>query len=155
MHDTNDLKLMLNSRIPLIVIETHEEKKAVDMLQRVAREKDQELHRWSVTDGLRPVTLGCELQRKSTRVTEPGEVLEHIRSRGRPGVFLLCDMHPFLPDLPKIIRLIKDSALNHLSVPHVLVFLRHRLQLPPGLARYGAAFRISRPRHEGSMAVER
>lgn len=155
MHDTNDLKLMLNSRIPLIVIETHEEKKAIDMLQRVAREKDQELHRWSITDGLRPVTFGLELQPKSTRLTEPDEVLEHIKSRGRPGVFLLCDMHPFLTDQPKIIRLIKDIALNHLSVPHVLVFLSHRLQLPPEIARYGAAFRISLPSDEGIMAIVR
>src|SRR5690625_7607069 len=96
MHDTNDLKLMLNSRIPLIVIETHEEKKAVDMLQRVAREKDKELHRWSVTDGLRPVTFGLELQPKSTRLTEPDEVLEHIKSRVRSCVILLFDMHSFL-----------------------------------------------------------
>src|SRR5690625_5876061 len=64
-------------------------------------------------------------------------------------------MHLFLTDQPKIIRLIKDIALNHLSVPHVLVFLSHRLQLPPEIARYGAAFRISLPSDEGIMAIVR
>src|SRR5690625_5867565 len=64
-------------------------------------------------------------------------------------------MHTFLTDQPKIIRLIKDIALNHLSVPHVLVFLSHRLQLPPEIARYGAAFRISLPSDEGIMAIVR
>jgi SpoVK/Ycf46/Vps4 family AAA+-type ATPase len=155
MQDTNDLKLMLDSRIPLIVIETHEEKKAVDMLLRVAREKGRELHRWSITDGLRPMSFGLELQPKSSRLSEPEEVLEHIKKQDRPGVFLLCDLHPFLTDQPKIVRLIKDIALNHLSVPHVLVLLSHRLQLPPEISRYGASFRLALPSDERIMAIIR
>ncbi|MDQ2077703.1 AAA family ATPase [Marinimicrobium sp. ABcell2] len=155
MQDTNDLKLMLDSRIPLIVIETHEEKKAVDMLLRVAREKDRELHRWSITDGLRPMSFGLELQPKSSQLTEPEEVLQHIKSQDRPGLYLLCDLHPFLAEQPKIVRLIKDIALNHLSVPHVIILLSHRLQLPPEISRYGASFRLSLPSDERIMAIIR
>ncbi len=154
MDNANDLKLILDSRIPLVVIETHEEKKALDMLLRTARQQGKDLQRWSVTDGLARIGFGPQLVPQGTTHSEPGEVLMHIKARAEAGLFALCDMHPFL-DQPQLVRLIKDIALNHLAVPHTLVFLSHKLKLPPELLRYSATFSLSLPSDERIMAIIR
>jgi hypothetical protein len=52
MQDVNEIKHLVDTRIPLLVIETYEEKKALDVLNKVADQQGRELYRWSITDGL-------------------------------------------------------------------------------------------------------
>lgn len=155
MQDTNDLKLILDTRVPLVTIESYEESKTVDLLLRVARQKDRSLHRWSVTDGLNQMGFGLQLTPQKSQHQTPLEVLEHIKAQHQAGIYLLCDLHPFLTDDPKIVRLIKDIVLNHASVPHVLILLSHRLDLPPEISRYSAKFKLSLPSDERIMALIR
>ena len=123
MHDVDEIKLLLDSRIPLLVIETYEEKKALDVLLKVANKHNKDLHRWSVTDGLSRLNFGPQLVPKGSELNEAEEVLRHIKQQMQPGMYALCDRHPFLVDQPQIVRLLKDIALNHFAVPHTLVFL--------------------------------
>lgn len=155
MQDAQDLKLLLDSRVPLVVIETHEENKATDLLQRVARDLGRPLYRWSVTDGLTQCDFGPTLAPKSRQLQEPAEMLEHIKAQDRPGVYLLCDLHPYLEDQPHNLRLLKDIALNHGAVPHSLVLLSHRLTLPGEIRRYSARFELSLPGEERMLAIIR
>ncbi len=155
MQDTHDLKLMLDSRVSLIVIETHEENKVINLLLRVAREKERTLHRWSVTDGLTRLGFGPQLTPKKREHQDPSDMLEHIKAQTEPGLFLLCDLHPYLTDQPHNIRLLKDIALNHSQVPHAVVLLSHRLEMPPEIARYSASFALSLPTDEQIMAIIR
>lgn len=50
MQDADDLGL--------IVLESHEEPRATELLLRVARQCDKPLFQWTVTDGLRRVDFG-------------------------------------------------------------------------------------------------
>ena len=59
MQDVRDLGLILDSRVPLVVIETFEEKRALDMLMRVATKKSKNIYRWSCTGGLSRQSLSC------------------------------------------------------------------------------------------------
>jgi hypothetical protein len=61
MKDSQDMGLLLDSRVPLIVIETHDEKRALDMLLRVANQRKKNVFRWSVTDGLARLSFGPEV----------------------------------------------------------------------------------------------
>src|SRR6185503_494406 len=50
---TEDLKLLIRSRHPVVAIETADELRAVQLVRRVAQELDRPLFEWSVTSGLR------------------------------------------------------------------------------------------------------
>ncbi|MCP8897856.1 AAA family ATPase [Gilvimarinus xylanilyticus] len=135
----------MDASIPLVVIETFEEKKAEELLLAVARQRFAQVHRWSLTDGLTQLNEGPRLVARETKLNEPIELLRHIKASHEPGIYLLCDFHPFLDNQPEITRLVKDIALNHLNVPHSLVFVSHRFELPPELSRYATRYSIPLP----------
>ncbi len=155
MQDVDQLKLLLDSRIPLIVIETYEEKRALDLLLMVAGKQGRDVHRWSVTEGLSKTSFGPQLVAKGSEIIDPEEMLVHLKSLNQPGIFALCDMHPFLSDNARVVRQLKDLALNHFALPHTLVFISHQLRLPPEIARYSASFSMTLPDEEKIMAIIR
>ena len=53
MSEQRDLALLLKSRFPLVVIETHEEARAVALLERICNQEQWPFHTWSIADGLR------------------------------------------------------------------------------------------------------
>ncbi len=154
MQDVNEIKLLLDSRIPLLVIETFEEKKALDVLLKVGNKQGRDLHRWSLTDGLALMSFGPQLVPKGAELNEAEAMLRHIKAQFQPGIYALCDLHPFL-DQPPVVRLLKDIALNHLAVPHTLVLLSHQLRLPAELARYSASYRLALPSDDRIMDIVR
>ena len=155
MQDVNELKLLLDSRIPLVVIETFEEKKALDVLSVVANNQGRDLHRWSLTDGLTRINFGPQLVPKGSELNDVEEALKHIKTQTQPGVYALCDIHPFLENHPNVVRLLKDIALNHFAMPHTIVFLSYQLRLPPELSRYSSSYSLSLPSDEKIMEVIR
>lgn len=155
MQDARDLNHFLDVRIPLVVIETFEEKKALDLLLKVAQKHGKDCHRWSLTDGLVQMSFGPQLVPQSTSLNEPEAALAHIRAQTTPGIYILCDLHPFLNDQPNVVRLVKDIALNHFAVPHTLVFLSYQLKLPPEIARYSISHSLSLPADERIMEIIR
>ena len=155
MHNITELKQIMDASIPLVIIETFEEKKVEDKLLRLTSQRGQQLSRWSVTDGLSRLSFGPQLAATQTRFNEPVELLRHIKASTEACVFMLCDFHPYLTDQPEIVRLIKDIALNHLNVPHTLVFVSHRLHLPRELSRYAAHYSVSLPDEERIMDIVR
>ena len=155
MQDVNEIKLLLDARIPLLVIETYEEKKALDVLLKVANKQGKDLHRWSLTDGLTRMSFGPQLVPKGSELNDAEEMLRHIKQQHQPGIYALCDLHPFLSDQPQVVRLLKDIALNHFAVPHTLVLLSHQLRLPAELARYSASYTLSLPDDDKIMEIVR
>lgn len=148
MQDTQDINQIMNASIPLVVVETFEEKKTEDMMLDIARQRYAKLARWSITDGLTTLTYGPQLAARETKFNEPVELLRYIKANHEPCIYLLCDFHPYLEDNPEIVRLIKDIALNHLTVPNTLVFISHRLNLPRELSRYASGFSMPLPSDE-------
>ncbi|MBU2886466.1 AAA family ATPase [Gilvimarinus agarilyticus] len=145
----------MDASIPLVVMETFEEKKAEDMLLGVARQRFAKLARWSITDGLSTLTFGPQLVAKETKFNEPVELLRHIKASNEPSIYLLCDFHPYLQEQPEVVRLIKDIALNHLTVPNTLIFISHRLSLPKELTRYATGFSMPLPTDERILDIIR
>jgi len=160
MQDVEEIKLLLNTRIPLLVIETYEEKKALDVLHKVAKQQNKELYSWSITDGLIRANQGLQLLPKEHSIAEPEAVLpenmlRQIKQMQKPAIFALCDFHSFLIDQPRVIRLLKDIVLNHFSIPHTLVFLSYQLDLPAELSRYSATYTLAMPDDDLIMEIMR
>jgi hypothetical protein len=101
----------MRSQTPIVVIETRDESRMLEMLQSIAMSSAREdylpLFRWTVTDGLQRIDIALEPQPLNS---EPTEVLKHIRAVSKPGIYVLLDFHPFLED-PIHVRLIKDICI--------------------------------------------
>ena len=53
MGDTHDLGLILDARVPIIVIESPDEKQVLELLLRFAMQRHLNFYQWSVTRGMR------------------------------------------------------------------------------------------------------
>ena len=108
MSQRKDLELILRSRSPIVVIETRDESRILEMLQLMSISSAGgdyvPLFRWTITDGLQRLDIALEPQ---TLNSEPTDVLKHIRAVAKPGLYVLLDFHPFLED-PVHVRLLKD-----------------------------------------------
>jgi hypothetical protein len=145
MSDRRDLELVLASGTPLIVIETTDEARVLELLREIAVSRSassyRPLFRWSITDGIQRLDLDLEAQRHNA---EPEEALRHIRAVAKPGIFALLDFHPFLKE-PVHIRLLKDIALTAGDTNVTLLLVGHRLELPQELAGFTARFALRLP----------
>jgi len=151
--DNNDLRLVLNSHVALVVIETHDEPRALAMLQSLFKQSSMPAWKWTVTGGMEPLGFGVQPREEDAK-KEPGEILQHIKDHRPANAFLLCDFHPYLEE-PKTVRLLKDIALNHQYCEHKVVLISHRLTLPPELSRYAASVSLSMPTEEEILGIIR
>jgi SpoVK/Ycf46/Vps4 family AAA+-type ATPase len=154
MKESHDLALLLDSRVPLVVVETYDEKRALDMLLKVANQRQKNIFRWSVTDGLARLSFGPQMVKISEH-TEPKAILQFIKETVAPAIYVLCDFHPYFKEEPTNVRLVKDIAQLHGHVPNTLVFISHQMDLPPELSRYSAVLQMSLPTEEEILAIVR
>jgi SpoVK/Ycf46/Vps4 family AAA+-type ATPase len=147
MNDLHDLELLLRSRIPLITIETREEKRVTRLFGRLAVKLAMPVMSWSATTGLQRIDYAAPPQRHAS---EARQALGQIKVTGTPSIYLLLDFHPYLEDHYNI-RLIKEIALNYQTLGHTLVLVSHGLELPPELAGFSARFSLSLP---GTQQIE-
>ncbi len=152
-----DLAALLNSRVPLIVIETRDEPRALDLLLTLGRKLATKEHipvfQWAVTDGLRRIDV--DLGGSQRHNAEPSEVLKSIRASDKAGLYVLLDFHPFLND-PINVRLLKDICQTHGRTARTLVLISHEIGLPRELEHLSARFKLAFPnRNERHMIVEK
>jgi AAA+ superfamily predicted ATPase len=141
MEHGHDLELIIRSRVPIVVIESHEERRALDMLRPMATRLALPLFMWKITEGLRRLDLDYPPQRYNI---EPPAVLGHIKSTRQAGVYVLLDFHPYLTE-PVNVRLLKDIALGYEQTPRTVVLLSGNINLPAELKRFSARFDLALP----------
>ena len=145
MDQKNDLELILRSRSPIVVIETQDEARILEMLQSIAIAASSSeyvpLFRWTITDGLQRLDIALEPQ---TINSEPSDVLKHIRAVEKPGVYILLDFHPFLED-PVHVRLLKDICIRYPKVARQIILISHKVKLPTELESFGARVDLALP----------
>jgi SpoVK/Ycf46/Vps4 family AAA+-type ATPase len=141
----HDLTLILESRVPLVVVETRDENRFLKLLTRLvirgAAPGYRPLFSWSVTNGLQ--RLDIEMAPQPTHA-EPDQALRHIRAVDQPGIYVLLDIHPYLAD-PLHVRLLKDIALRAAERRQTLILVSHALDLPAELQPFAARFEVRLP----------
>ena len=153
MQEQNDLKLMLESKVPIIVIETYEEPRAIDIVRRIAIQMAKPSFAWSVTEGFRRIDIDFDSTQPLT--SDPEKALGHIKGVDGGGIYILCDYHPYLEDNPKIVRLLKEIAMHHHANQHTVVLLSHSISIPAEVKRYTARFELALPTEEQILSIVR
>jgi len=154
MDQRHDLELILRSRTPIIVIETQDERRILELLQSIVITTSMDgeyfpLFRWTVTDGLQRLDIELEPQALNS---EPTDVLRHIRAVKKPGVYVLLDFHPFLED-PVHVRLLKDVCMRYREIPRQIVLISHEVSLPSELETYTARVDLALPNESERQSI--
>ena len=135
--EQEELRLLLRSRFPIIVVETAEEQRFLQLIETLANLDEQALFTWSCVKGLAGQRIGSAIS--GTRSLT--EAFNHLVKSPQNGLFVFCDAQPFL-DNPEITRMIRELAMEHTRNRQTLVFVGSRLELPPDLQRMSASFRM-------------
>ncbi|MFL0806140.1 MAG: AAA family ATPase [Oceanobacter sp.] len=150
MQDVHDLGLMIDRNIPIVVIETHEELRVLELLTRLAMNRHLLVQRWSLTDGLGRLGFGEDALVENSE--SPDVALTHIKMQEESGLYVFCDLHPFI-EQPTIVRLLKDIALQYEQFHKTLVLVSHQLNIAPELQRLSACFSMTLPNEQQLMSL--
>jgi len=144
-----DISILLRSHAPILVLQTHEEARAVNLLKDIALNMGLSMSRWSITLGLQRMDIILDPQ---THLKEPAKVLQHIHAAQFEGIYLLLDFHPYLKD-PVNIRLLKELAMTMSKTSSKLVLVSHKIQIPPEIKKMAVNFELSLPDDEQLMEI--
>jgi SpoVK/Ycf46/Vps4 family AAA+-type ATPase len=158
-----DLEVLLRSRVPLIVVESRDESRVLKLLQRACRRAPGmrpapsgagaddltgklalglPLFEWTITDGLR--RLDTDSGASQRHLSDPADVLRHIRATNLCGVYALVDFHPFLKE-PLHVRMLKDICLEYERCARTVVLLSAEIEMPRELEDLGARCDLALP----------
>lgn len=151
MPDLADLKLLLVSQTPIVVIESKEEKRVTKMVADLCDDLELPLYRWTVTNGLQRSGPGFSAQKFNS---DPQAVLGHIHNSATPGIYLLLDFHPYLED-PVSRRMIREIAHRAAKNRAHLIFLSPSLEIPVELSAYTAKLQLSLPNEKRILEIIR
>ena len=147
--EINDLRIIIQSSIPLIVIESTEELRIKKLLVELAVVLNKPLHGWTVTEGMRRI----DVDKKFTPIKsseDPDIALKTIKNTERPSIFVLFDFHHYLEDSYKTQRLLKEIAIqnsNHKN-GNCIVLVGHQMDISADLRRHAARFDLTMPNRE-------
>jgi hypothetical protein len=148
----HDLKTLVLSRHPGILIETHEPERAEALVRAVAADLRMARFEWSVTTGLRRAQDGGGAVYETT---DPARALAAIAELDVEAIFELHDLSAYL-DKPELSRAFRD-LLERLSSParlSTLVLVEARAALPPEIEPTVVRYDLSFPsRDEYRQAV--
>jgi ATP-dependent 26S proteasome regulatory subunit len=143
-HD--ELRLLINSRHPILTVETGEEERLEALLMDVATELGVPLFEWSVTTGLAKVH-GAPLY----NTDNPEQALSNIALIQGDGIFLLKDFARYC-DNDKICRRLRELAEKFRTVRRSIVLTAASLQLPADLECDAMPFHLGLPVAEDLLA---
>ncbi len=153
MDGIHDLELILRSRTPIVVIESQDEARILQLLQSIALQRASKtympLFRWTITDGLQRLDISLEPQALNS---DPSDVLKHIRAVSKPGIYVLLDFHPFLED-PIHVRLLKDICIRFSDVERQIILMSHKVTVPSELDGFCVRFDIALPTEQERIAI--
>ena len=157
MLDMKNLKLLLESHFPIIVIETYEETRAIDLLRSAIESSQIQMLSWSATEGLSDHTTNAhahpvfkelhlegEVPHQHHNSTEPDAMLERVKHHVKDSLVILLDFHPYLAE-PRIVRLVKEIALNHQQNNTRLIFISHQFAIPAEFQKLCTRFELALP----------
>ena len=147
--EIQEVSALLRSKVPIILIETNEEPRILNLLQQAGNLEQQMLFRWSIVGGISRFNVEDAIYNTHNLL----EALKHIDKTSQNGIYVMCDAHPGFKD-PVNARLMREIALAHYKKARTLVFISPRLDdMPSELLRLAAHFRPRLPTRDEIKAV--
>ena len=140
MDALRNLEILVNSRTPLIAIETLEEDRVEQALERVAQRLRIALFVWTMTRGLR--RSGALEPLYDTK--EPLKALRNLRDLPNEGIYLMEDLYRSLGDAT-VVRTLQDLARSFSRERRAVVLTAPHVELPAELAPLVSLVKLELP----------
>ncbi|MCR6664054.1 MAG: AAA family ATPase [Luteimonas sp.] len=152
MSDLQDLVALIRADTSLIVVETPDEPRVVELFRQSLTHVWRALHRWSITEGLRRI----DLDREDPSETPPdaSTTLAAIRNADQRGIYLLLDFHPYL-GYASTQRQLREILQRRDCLPHTVVLVGHKVELPAELEAKATRFRPRLPDANALLKIVR
>jgi AAA+ superfamily predicted ATPase len=161
MTDQHNLELLIGSHFPIVIIESHEERRVVDLIKGLYMEKRKGLQVWTASEGLKNHLLtessGLSLAGRGNAygytanqadpTIDPDVMLDKVKNSVKESIILLLDFHPYVND-PKTLRLVKEVAQQYYINGNTLVLISHQITIPKEIERLCVSFELSIPSRE-------
>ncbi len=140
--DAERLSLLMRSGYGLIVMETHEERRAVRLVLEAAQAIEQRCWAWSMVRGLVP--LDKRDAEPANATADPATALLHLISLSDRWVAVMADVHRHFSD-PKVVRAAREAAEQAHRNGSTLVLVGPTVDLPTELQRLAFSFPLPLP----------
>jgi AAA+ superfamily predicted ATPase len=142
MSQLQDLTSLVRANTALIVIETPDEGRVVDLFRHLLMNVWRPLYRWSITEGLRRVDLDGE----DAPLAPPDATttLRVIREMDQRGLHLLLDFHPYI-GYATTQRMVREIIDRRGCKEHTLVLVGAKIELPDDLEALAVRFTLTLP----------
>jgi len=135
--ELQDLTALIRANTPLIVIETQEEARIVELFRLALSQVWRALYRWSITEGLRRIDMDREDEAEGA--PDASAALQAMKQAEQRGIYLLLDFHPYLGYAGSQ-RQLRDILARRHCQPHVVVLVGAKIELPPELEALAVRF---------------
>ena len=142
MSELQDLSSLIRSNTPLIVIETPDEARVVDLFRHVLVNVWRALYRWSITEGMRRVDMDREDDPEGA--PDISSVLQAIKNADQRGIYLLLDVMPYL-GYASYQRALRELSERRGCLEHTIVLVGNKVVLPPELDTLAVRFSLRLP----------
>ena len=137
MSELQDLTALIRANTPLIVIETQDEGRVVELFRQALSQVWRALYRWSITEGLRRIDMDREDEAEGP--PDASAALQAMKQAEQRGIYLLLDFHPYL-GYASSQRQLRDIVQRRHCQPHVVVLVGGKVELPPELEAMAVRF---------------
>jgi SpoVK/Ycf46/Vps4 family AAA+-type ATPase len=149
-----ELQTLLASRVPLVIIESREEGRVIEMVRdaalRAQRGRNWGVFQWTVTEGLLRVYV--DLGGAQRTLAQPEQLLRHVKATTMAGIYVLLDFHPYL-ETPQFVRMLKDIAQEYDRCARTVVLMSAEIKLPPELEHLASRFSVRLPDKDERHAI--
>jgi hypothetical protein len=151
---SSELQTLLASRVPLVIIESREEGRVMELVREAAlkaqRGRNWGVFQWTVTEGL--LRSDVDMGGSQKTLAQPEQLLRHVKATTMAGIYVLLDFHPYLEN-PLHVRTIKDIAHDYPRCERTLVLVSAEVRLPPELEHLAARFSVRLPDKKERHAI--
>ncbi len=145
MNELLDLFHLVKSRVPLITIETRDEKEVIRLIVSLGSSLRKPVYGWNLVRGFSLLDRNGEIN--GSNQLEPTEVLYTIFQNYKSAMFVLVDYHPYLNN-DRNVRLIKELALNSDKLDQTIFFISSQIELPDEVKYLSTKFELAFPSDE-------
>ncbi len=152
--DIHELNVLIKSRHSLIVIDTLDENRAIDMLTQASSDSQLDLYKWTVSSGLKrqtPSRLGIRLSQARDAASpalnhaeNPDDLLLHLKDGLYSGVFILLDFVQHLSD-PAQLRQFREIVQTADEKKRTYIILGTAIELPAELKDKAVHYDVGLP----------
>ena len=142
LNKRDELRLLVNSRHPVITIETTEEERVERLLYQIGDRLEVPVYTWSVTKGLARLKGEPLYQHR-----RPGQALANISIINGDAIFLLKDFARYCEN-DKICRRLRELGEKFRTARRSIVITGANMNLPPDLEGDAVPFAIGLPELE-------